>query len=137
MHLESGFIHLKVKNCQTEWDISREQTRSQIFLLREKKVSSTDWSLKPFASWLEQSIKELMEANPIAIAMEMVNEDGVISTCYYNTSPNDRACMIDAMADDARERWVLDNREWIKAVMDGEIDDDDCEGDVDEPCEAD
>lgn len=100
-------------------------------------MPSNDWSSKPFASWLEQSIKELMEANPIAIAMEMVNEDGVISTCYYNTSPNDRACMIDAMADDARERWVLDNREWIKAVMDGEIDDDDCDGDVDEPCEAD
>ena len=74
-------------------------------------MSSNDWSSKPFASWLEQSIKELMEANPIAIAMEMVNEDGMISTCYYNTSPNDRACMIDAMADDAgRARLQRRNR---------------------------
>lgn len=100
-------------------------------------MSSNDWSEKPFAAWLERSIKELMEANPVAIAMELVSEDGMVSTCYYNTSPNDRACMIDAMTDDARERWVIDNKEWIKAVMDGEIDDDDCEGDVDESCKTD
>ena len=95
-----------------------------------------DWSSRPFAPWLEESIKELMTANPIAIAMEMVDENGLVSTCYYDTSPNIRACMIDAMMDDAREEWVRGNIELIRSILDGN-DEDDSVDDEDEPCETD
>ena len=69
-------------------------------------TTTDDWTTAPYAEWLEQSIQELVNANPQAIAMEMVGEDGLVSTCYYNTSPNDRACMIDAMRDDARFEFI-------------------------------
>ena len=80
-------------------------------------ATTDDWTAAPYAEWLEQSIQELVNANPQAIAMEMVGEDGLVSTCYYNTSPNDRACMIDAMRDDARFEFIKGNRDEIRAIL--------------------
>ena len=86
-------------------------------------ATTDDWTAAPYAEWLEQSIQELVKANPQAIAMEMVGEDGLVSTCYYNTSPNDRACMIDAMRDDARWEWLYANKEEVRAILEDEDDD--------------
>ena len=80
-------------------------------------ATTDDWTAAPYAEWLEQSIKELVNGNPVAIAMEMVSDDGLVSTCYYNTSPNDRACMIDAMRDDARFEFIRENRDEIRAIL--------------------
>jgi hypothetical protein len=88
-------------------------------------MATDDWTEKPFASWLENTIRELVNANPVAIAMEMVDETGLVSTCYYDTSPNDRACMIDAMRDDARWEFIRDNREEILTLLNDEDDDED------------
>lgn len=88
-------------------------------------MANDDWTQKPYAGWLEQSIKELMDANPVAIAMEMVDEYGLVSTCYYNTSPNDRACMIDAMRDDSRWEWLYNNRAEVRAILSDEGEEDD------------
>ena len=88
-------------------------------------MANDDWTEKPFASWLEDTIRELVNANPVAIAMEMVDETGLVSTCYYNVSCNDRACMIDAMRDDTRWEWLYDNREEIRAILSEDGDDDD------------
>ena len=96
---------------------------------------TVDWAALPFAEWLEQSIQEMVAANPVAIAMEMVMEDGFVSTCYYNTSPNDRACMIDAMHDDARFEFIRENRDEIRAMLSDDYVDE--EDDGDEPCESD
>ena len=86
-------------------------------------ATADDWTALPYAQWLEECIKEMMGANPVAIAMEMVGEDGLVSTCYYNTSPNDRACMIDAMRDDARWEWLYANKEEVRAILEDEDDD--------------
>jgi hypothetical protein len=88
-------------------------------------MANDDWTAKPFAPWLEDTIRELVKVNPVAIAMEMVDETGLVSTCYYDTSPNDRACMIDAMRDDARWAFIRDNREEILALLNDEDDDED------------
>lgn len=88
-------------------------------------TQAVDWTELPFAGWLERSIKELVDANPVAIAMEMVDKQGIVSTCYYNTSPNERACMIDAMRDDARWEWLYGNKEEIMAILSDEGEDDD------------
>ena len=85
--------------------------------------TTDDLTSAPYVEWLEQSIQELVNANPQAIAMEMVGEDGLVSTCYYNTSPNDRACMIDAMRDDARWEWLYANKEEVRAILEDEDDD--------------
>jgi hypothetical protein len=85
-------------------------------------MANDDWTEKPFASWLENTIRELVNANPVAIAMEMVDETGLVSTCYYNTSANDRACMIDAMRDDARWEWLYENKDEVRAILEDEDD---------------
>lgn len=90
-------------------------------------MANDDWTEKPFASWLEDTIRELVNTNPVAIAMETVDETGLVSTCYFNTTPNDRACMIDAMRDDARWEWLYENREEIRAILADEGDDEDDE----------
>lgn len=89
-------------------------------------TQNDDWTTRPFAKWLEECIREMINANPEAIAMSMVSEDGLVSTCYYNTSANDRACMIDAMRDDARWEFIFSNKEEIRAVLE-----DDSEGEED------
>ena len=92
-------------------------------------AQTIDWTTLPYAEWLETCISELVKATPVAIAMEMVAEDGLVSTCYYNTSPNDRACMIDAMRDDARFEFIKNNADEILAMLNGEDDEEECEND--------
>lgn len=87
-------------------------------------ATADDWTSAPYAVWLEEVIGEMVKSNPVAIAMSMVTEDGLVHTCYYNTSPNDRACMIDAMRDDARWEFIFANREEIRAILDDEGEDD-------------
>lgn len=95
--------------------------------------TNDDWTAAPYAEWLEEVIRTLVESNPLAIAIEMVTEEGLVATSYYNVSPNDRACIIDAMHDDAREEWLISNKDFIKAILYGdddiEVEDDDVEPD--------
>lgn len=100
-------------------------------------TNEQDWTSAPYAEWLEQSIQELVKAKPTAIAMEMVAEDGTIATCYYNTSPNERACMIDAMRDDALIEFIKNNADLVISLLNGEDDEDDCGDDEDEPSKTD
>ena len=86
-------------------------------------ATADDWTAAPYAPWLEECIQELVKADPCAIAMSLVDKDGLVSTCYYNTSPNDRACMIDAMRDDARWEWLYANKEEVRAILEDEYDD--------------
>ena len=79
--------------------------------------------------WLENVVREMVEIDPRSIAMEMIDENGSVSTCYYNTSQNDRSVMIDAMRDDDRFEWLANNREEIKSILFD--DDDDVEDDND------
>lgn len=86
-------------------------------------ATTDDWTAAPYALWLEECIQELVKADPCAIAMSLIDKDGLVSTCYYNTSPNDRACMIDAMRDDARWEWLYANKEEVRAILEDEDDD--------------
>jgi len=85
--------------------------------------TTDDWTSAPYAPWLEECIQELVKADPCAIAMSLIDKDGLVSTCYYNTSPNDRACMIDAMRDDARWEWLYANKEEVRAILEDEDED--------------
>ena len=85
-------------------------------------TTTDDWTAAPYAHWLEEVIQTMVASNPCAIAMCMIDEDGLVSTCYYGTSPNDRACMIDAMRDDARWEWLYANKEEVRAILEDEDD---------------
>ena len=86
---------------------------------------------KPYAQWLEDTLKEVFDIDPVAISMQMRDADGTTYTCYWNVSSDDRAIMIDAMREDGYKDFIRNNKEEIRAIMDEdeEEDDDDCEGD--------
>lgn len=89
--------------------------------------TEVDWSSKPYAEWLEQVVRELASVNPCAIALEMIDEAGAVSTCYYNVSQNDRACMIGAMVDDDRMAWATENADILREIIMGEDEESDGE----------
>ena len=99
--------------------------------------TTDDWTAAPYAPWLGEVIQTMVASNPVSIAMCMIDENGLVSTCYYDTSPNDRACMIDAMRDDARWAFIRDNRDEIMALLNDEDDDEDelQDPDTDADCE--
>lgn len=85
---------------------------------------------KPYAQWLEASIKELFDIEPVAISMQMLDADGAVYTCYWNVAPNDRAIMMDALREDGYREYIRNNKEEIREIMgEDEEEDDDCEGD--------
>lgn len=79
-----------------------------------------DWTSKPYAPWLEGVIRDLVEIDPLCIAMQMISKDGDVCTCYWNVNANDRAMMMGGMADDNRMEWMKNHREELKALLDGE-----------------
>ena len=95
-------------------------------------TSETDnFADKPYASFVEEMVKNMFDINPTCISMQMRDVEGKTYTCYWETSPDDRAIMIDAMRDDAFFDWIENNKDAIKAILEEEGD----EGD--EPCEPD
>jgi len=89
-----------------------------------------DLTTKPYAQWLEASIKELFDIEPVAISMQMLDAEGTAYTCYWNVTPNDRAIMMDALREDGYREYIRNNKEEIREIMDeDEEEDDDCEGD--------
>ena len=72
-------------------------------------------------------IRDLVDIDPVAIAMQMMGEDGEIFSCYYNMSPNIRAQLIAGMQDDDRMEWVRNNRDLIAAIIAGEDDEEEGE----------
>ena len=79
-----------------------------------------DWQSKPYAPWLENVIRELVEADPVCVAIEMLNKSGKVLTCYYDVSSDDRARLIGGMIDDDRVEFIKNNRELIKEILEGE-----------------
>ncbi len=83
---------------------------------------------KPYAQWLEASIKELFDIEPVAISMQMLDADGAAYTCYWNVAPNDRAIMMDALREDGYREYIRNNKEEIKAIIDEDEEEDDDDG---------
>ena len=99
--------------------------------------NADDWASAPYAQWLEESIRSMVLFQPKSIAIQMMNDIGLVETCYYNTSPNDRACMVDAMRDDAMWEWLYANKEEVRAILEDEDEDEDDDELQDADTEAD
>ena len=89
-------------------------------------TAEQDWTNAPYAEWIEDVIREMVQMNPCSIAMVMITEDGDVSTCSYNVNMNDRDIMIGAMQDENRMRWFKEHREELASILsDDWIDDED------------
>lgn len=91
-----------------------------------------DFTTKSYAPWLEGTFRELVDIDPVSIAMEMIDADGQLYTCYWNTSRDGRAQMIGGMQDDDLLDLLRNNRDAILEILnDEEVDDDGlCEADT-------
>ncbi|MBO5740773.1 MAG: hypothetical protein J6R54_02160 [Bacteroidaceae bacterium] len=85
---------------------------------------TVDLSSAPYTPWLESVVKELYDIQPTSVMMVMRDESGKTFSCYWNVSADDRAIMIDALRYEGISEWIRDNRDEIKAILDGEEDED-------------
>lgn len=89
---------------------------------------TADFTNKPYAQWIEDTIQQLFDIDPVAIAMEMRDDKGQTYTCYWEVSRDDRACMIGAMQDDDLLDFLAVNKDVVAEILNGEGDDKDgCE----------
>lgn len=89
---------------------------------------------KPYATWLESVVRDLVDIDPVSISMQMRDAEGKVYTCYYNCSHDDRAVMEDALRQDGLFEWVRDNKEAIVEILNEE---DDADGIQETDSEAD
>lgn len=80
----------------------------------------------PYYEWLEAVMAELAKSEVRAISLEVVYEDGTVSTQYWNVNRGDRALMMAAMEEAQIMDTIADNRDVLMQIL--EMDDDDEEG---------
>ena len=89
-------------------------------------MAKDGWTERPYTVWLEAVVREMVDIDPECIAMEMVDKNGMVHTCYWNCSADERAMMIGGMQSDDRMEWLRLNREEILEILnedEGEEDD--------------
>ena len=64
-------------------------------------MGMTDITEKPYAEWLEDTIRTIMESKPVSMAFCARTEDGLTLTGYYNADAEDMAVMAHHMYSDA------------------------------------
>lgn len=84
-----------------------------------------DYTTKPYAQWVEDTMREMFDIDPVAIAMEMRDSAGQVFTCYWNCDRNDMACMIDSLKDDSIIEFLRTNRDVVNEILNGEDGDED------------
>lgn len=79
----------------------------------------------PYYEWLESVMTDLAAENVKSISIEIVNEDGDCSTQYWNCNRSDRALMMAAMEEAQILETLMDNRDILMAIIEGEEEDED------------
>ncbi len=79
----------------------------------------------PYYDWLESVMTDLAAENVRAISMEVVNEEGECSTQYWNVSRGDRALMMVAMEEAQIMETLMDNRDELLAILEGDDEEED------------
>jgi hypothetical protein len=79
----------------------------------------------PYYEWLEAVMENLAKNEVKAISLEVVYEDGTVSTQYWNVNRGDRALMMAAMEEAQIMDTIADNRDVLMAILEGEDEEDD------------
>ncbi len=74
----------------------------------------------PYYFWLESVMGELASSDVRAISLEVVYENGEVSTQYWNCNRGDRAMMMAAMEEAQIMDTLIDNRDMLMAIIEGE-----------------
>lgn len=82
----------------------------------------------PYYDWLESVMTQLAGEKVRAISLEVVNEEGKAVTRYWNCNLGDRALMMAAMEEAQIMNTLMDNRDMLLAIIEGEEEEDECGG---------
>ena len=86
-------------------------------------TTDDDWTTAPYAEWLENCIKGLVERDPICITMAIVDADGFVETSFYGATSDELTVIINALNDELKFRWIKDYKEEILTILNDEDDD--------------
>lgn len=84
----------------------------------------TDIRKEPYAEWLEATLRSMVESKPQTIGMVAIMPDGTTGTTYYNMDNRDRLVMVESIMIDYFEQFIRANADYIKAILNGEEEDD-------------
>jgi hypothetical protein len=75
------------------------------------------WAEMEYTAWLEDTVREMVDIDPACIALELIDKAGIVHTCYWRVSADDRAQMISGMQDDDRLEWLKANRDVVLEIL--------------------
>ena len=79
----------------------------------------------PYAQWLDDTMMQLLEINPVCMTINAITDDGEVLSGYWNCSANSRAIIMDAMRNDSLLEYIEDNKDTILKILNGEEEDED------------
>ena len=83
---------------------------------------------QPYAQWLEDCLREMVEIAPTSIAMQMIGADGKPYTCYWRCSTVELAIIMAALRSDEVMEWAKMNRGELAALLSEDFDEDEDDG---------
>ena len=63
-----------------------------------------------YASWLEETLRELIGLKPISICLAAIFDDGNVGTCYYNATVQDKAIIAHNVYTDSILETIANNQ---------------------------
>ena len=76
-----------------------------------------DIKAQPYAEWLEESLRELVELNPRTIGIVCIMTDGSTGTQYFNADNRDRTVMCEAIQIDSLVEMVKANADYLRELI--------------------
>lgn len=95
--------------------------------LRKEHPATTkeEFAQLPYAQWLDDTMMQLLEINPVCITINAITDDGEVLSGYWNCNANSRAIIMDAMKNDSLLEYIEDNKDTILKILNGEEEDED------------
>lgn len=95
--------------------------------LRKEHPATTkeEFAQLPYAQWLDDTMMQLLEINPVCITINAITDDGEVLSGYWNCNANSRAIIMDAMRNDSLLEYIEDNKDTILEILNGEEEDED------------
>ena len=95
--------------------------------LRKEHPTTTkeEFAQLPYAQWLDDTMMQLLDINPVCITINAITDDGEVLSGYWNCNANSRAIIMDAMRNDSLLEYIEDNKDTILEILNREEDDED------------
>lgn len=80
----------------------------------------SDITKQPYAKWLEESLRDLVDLEPATIGIVCIMPDGSTGTHYYQADNRDRLIMTEAIMLDYMEALIEVNADHLRELLLGE-----------------